>query len=204
MAEIDMRRRAALPADVVKPVACDTAGIRLKQVPHLGKINLRLDAGDGTAAQALADLGVALPTQANTVAGGAGSRTLWLGPDEWLIVTPPGGEAALLAQATQALAGRHIALTDVTDNATTIGVAGPQAASLLAKGCPLDLHPAVFGLGRVAQSLIGSVDMILECTPDALTPGERAFLLHVRRSFARHVWDWLVDGAREYGLTVEG
>ena len=31
-----------------------------------------------------------LPTEPNTVAAGGDTRTLWLGPDEWLVVSSPG------------------------------------------------------------------------------------------------------------------
>ena len=174
--------------------------MHLSELAHLGKINLRVDSTDRQTVEALEAVGMPLPVQANTVATGGSTRVLWLGPDEWLIVTPPGGEPAVLERGRQALTGRHHALTDVTDNYTTIRLAGPSAEALLAKGCPLDLHGSVFPAGRVAQSLIGSVDMILDCQSD--DTGQRAFLIFVRRSFAHYTWDWLADGAREFGLTV--
>ena len=113
----------------------------------------------------------------------------------------PDEEAEVLKRATDVLAGQHHALTDVTDNYTTIRLAGPCAEALLAKGCSLDLHASVFPAGSVAQSLMGSVDMILECQAEG--SGARVFLIYVRRSFAQYTWDWLVDGAGEFGLTVE-
>ena len=200
MVEIDARRRSALAPLKLAPATTDPSGVRLRELAHLGKVNLRLDSSDPDAVAALEAIGIRLPGESNGVAS-ADRRVLWLGPDEWLIVTAPGEEVAVLQQASQALAGRHHALTDLTDNYTTIRLAGPSAEAVLAKGCPLDLHGSVFPAGQVAQSLIGSVDMILECMADE-TEG-RAFLIFVRRSFAQYTWDWLADGAVEFGLTIE-
>ncbi len=200
MVEIDARRRSALAPLKLAPATADPAGVRLCELGHLGKVNLRLDSADQDAVAALEAIGIRLPGEANGVAA-ADRRVLWLGPDECLIVTAQGDEVAIQQQASQALAGRHHALTDLTDNYTTIRVAGPSAEALLAKGCPLDLHGSVFPAGRVAQSLIGAVDMILECLADGA--GGRMFLLFVRRSFAQYTWDWLADGALEFGLTIE-
>ena len=200
MAETDTRRRSALAPLKLASVTADPAGVRLNELAHLGKTNLRIDGADPQAVEALRAVGIPLPGEPNTVAVDAETRVLWLGPDEWLIVTPPGGESAILTRGGEALAGRHHALTDLTDNYTTIRLAGPCAEALLAKGCPLDLHPTVFPAGRVAQSLIGSVDMILDCQSD--DTGAREFLIFVRRSFAQYTWDWLVDGAGEFGLSI--
>jgi sarcosine oxidase subunit gamma len=132
------------------------------------------------------------------VASGGGRAVLWLGPDEWLVVTPPGDAAALHAALAAALAGLRASATDVTDNYTTIRIAGPKARWVLAKGWPVDLHPRNFGPGRVAQSNLALCNVILRQVDDA--PG---YEILVRPSFAKYLWDWLTDAALEVGCRVE-
>jgi sarcosine oxidase, subunit gamma len=120
-----------------------------------------------------------------------------LGPDEWLLTAPGDGDG-LESRLREALAGRHFALVDVGDNTTVLRIEGPRVLDVLAKGCPLDLHPRVFGPGRVAQSLIGKVEVIVHQT------GESVFELHVRRSFADYLLAFLLEAASEWGYALGG
>ena len=97
-------------------------------------------------------LGVGLPLEPNTVVGGDDLSVLWLGPDEWLVVTPPDRPAAPLEALREELREFHAAVTDVSAGQTTIRLRGDHARELLAKGCSLDLHPRAFGPGRCAQT----------------------------------------------------
>ena len=60
-----------------------------------------LPAAGGRAVGAV--LGCVLPINANTVTSAAEVTVLWLGPDEWLLVTNPGEEAALIGRLREAL-----------------------------------------------------------------------------------------------------
>lgn len=188
-------RRAALTELEVATTQPPDAGVQLEERPHVPKLNLRGDAGEATFADAVAGvLGFGLPTTPNTTAGAGDAVALWLGPDEWLLV----GDAGLGPRLAAALAGRHFAATDVTEGRTIIRLRGPRARDLLAKGCALDLHPAAFPAGAVAQSLLAQADIVLHRVADE---GEAAvFDLYVARSVAPYLWNWLVDAAMEFGL----
>ncbi len=171
----------------------------LAEVRFQGKLNLRGDAGDPAFQAAVAAaVGTEPPTAPGAVATAGDRAILWLGPDEWLVVTPAGDEAGPLAALAAALAGTRASATDVSDNYTTVRVAGPKARWVLAKGWPVDLHPAAFGPGRVAQSNLALTNAILRQIDD--TP---AYEILVRPSFARYLWDWLTDAALEVGCRVE-
>ncbi len=162
--------------------------------PHTGKIHLRGDAGHEGFLEAVANaVGVAPPTEANTVAAAGKNAILWLGPDEWLVATPPGAERALAAALNEALDGRHVAVTDTTDARTVIRLHGVRARDVLMKGCPLDLHARAFGPGQCAQTLIAKADVLIHQRDDAPT-----WDIYVACSFARYLWDWLVDASREF------
>jgi sarcosine oxidase, subunit gamma len=168
--------------------------LRLGERPHGGKLILRADA---LAAVAAADpLGFAPPDEPNQARGDNGVTALWLGPDEWLLATPPGAQEELARRLADTLAGRHAALVDISDARTVVRVEGPRARDLLAKACPLDLHPRVFGLDAVAQSLVGKAGVILHRV------GEDVFDLYVLRSFALHLWQMLEEGAGEWGYEI--
>jgi sarcosine oxidase subunit gamma len=136
--------------------------------------------------------GVPLPLQPNRVAVMRAVRTLWLGPDEWLITAPDGAVPELLSWITHAAADRRAQVTDLSASRIVIEIAGTRARALLEKGCGLDLHPRAFTLGCCAQTLLAGLPVILDQT--GATPSYRLF---VRRSAARWLCDWLIDAAEE-------
>ena len=176
----------------------ETAALRLTEVPFPTQIGLRGDPADGAfMAAAKGAFGLALPTTPNRVTTTGARRALWLGPDEWLVVTPPGAEGAMCAALHAVRPGRHVAVTDVSEGRAVIGLAGPRARDVLAKGCPLDLHPRAFGPGRCAQSTLAKALVILHQIDD-----RPAYDIYVERSFADYLWTWLEDAAAEYGVAI--
>ena len=175
------------------------AAVVISEMPFLGHLNLRGDSADtGFTSSAGAALGLALPTEPNTVASGGEMAALWLGPDEWLVVTPPSAQTQLSESLEAALHDMHCAVTDVTGGQMVITLSGPRARDVLAKGCPLDLHPSVFKPGHCAQTLVAKANVTIHCVDDS-----PSFELIVRRSFAEYVALWLRDASLEYGPSVE-
>ena len=178
------------------PKANVQSGVQISERPLLGHINLRGSTGDDAFLKATeGPLGFSLPLISNTVSHGSGLAALWLGPDEWLIITPTDGESAIVASIDDALGDMHSSITDQTGGQTIIRISGPSARDLLAKGCTLDLHPTVFGPGRCAQTLVAKAMATIVYVDDTPT-----FDLVVRRSFADYLRSWLQDAALEYGL----
>lgn len=201
------RRRGALafhPAALPTRAGAETgagteagaeAGLRLSERPHTAKLILRGDPGDTGFLDAVATVaGSRPPLTPNSVAEAGDHALLWLGPDEWLLHGPVGGETALHAALTAGFAARHASVVDVTDNGTLLVLEGPAVRVVLAKGCPLDLHPRAFAPGRCAQTLAGQVPVTLWQQTDA------RIALFARRSFAPFLWDWLVDAGEEVGV----
>jgi len=166
----------------------------LRELPFLTQLDLRLDAGDVEAREAIESVIGQLPLEPNTVHGGAHAAVLWLGPDEWLIVEPPDGETALGGQLHEALgdALERVAIVDVSANRTTLELRGPRVRELLEFGCPIDLHPRVFGPRRCAQTLLARANVLIWHLADE---PEDTWRLLVRPSFAEYVAAWLADAA---------
>lgn len=180
-----------------------TAGVTLAERPHRLQVNLRGNAQNPAFTSAVRQAtGIGLPTVANTVASAGDLAALWLAPDEWLITGPAdpataGREAALCGTLRVALAGQHVAVTDVSEARTVIAISGPHARDLLAKGTPIDLHPRVFGPGQCAQTALAAANVTLR-----QVDGRPTYELHVLNSFADYLWKWLEGGCREFGMAV--
>jgi sarcosine oxidase subunit gamma len=190
-----MRRDSPLAARIEAglPVRISGQGIRMQERAFLGHIILRCDPADpllsGRIEQALQ---CELPRVPNTFrTGPSGLKVLWLGPDEWLIVTSEGSEGRVVNEVQQASGDGFATAIELGSGQTVIELSGPRAREVIAKGCPLDLHPRVFGPGRCAQSRLARALVTLAQVDDTPT-----FELIVRRSYADYVWQWLVDACQ--------
>ena len=171
------------------------AGIVICERRLLGKVILRgrqddEDFLDGTARV----LGAALPTVPNRCTFAHDRTAVWLGPDEWLVITPPDEETDLAPALLEVCA----AVTVTSDQSTVIRVHGPDARHVLSKGCAIDLHPRVFGTGHAAQSHIARVHATLWQIND-----DPAYEILVGCSFAPYLWAWLQDAGHEHGVRIE-
>ncbi|MEX0694371.1 MAG: sarcosine oxidase subunit gamma family protein [Rhodospirillales bacterium] len=195
----------ALDARAEADAARSGTGVVMREIPCRGLINIRGDAADAAFTDAVRKaVRITPPTEANTVAGKASTtRIMWLGPDEWLVITrPEAAERALkVLQKNLKVNGLHAAVTDTTHARTCIEISGPSARDVLRKGCSIDLHPARFGPGQCAQTIVSKVGVMLTQTAAARN-GDPTYELYVLRSFSTYLWTWLEDAAQEYGLKV--
>ena len=167
------------------------AAPRIEEKAFHGYINLRGRAGDTRfLAGVLKVLGCEPPKQPNTVVDSGDYRIYWLGPDEWLVITPPGMQDDLREKLEKALQGVFCSIVDNSSGLTMIHVGGDNAAALLATDCPLDLHPREFKPGQCAQTRLAKAGMTLSPLPD-----NAGFEVILRRSFADYLLLWLQDAA---------
>ena len=162
------------------------ADFSIREIPFATQINVRV------AENHRAALGFKAPVKANTWTGDPANSTLWLGPDELLLIAPAGKNDALCTSLRQALAGTHHSVVDVSASRTIFEISGNDARTVLAKGCPLDLHASVFGPGQCAQSLLAKSQVIFQCIE-----ARPVIRLLVRNSFAAYVAEWPLDAAAE-------
>jgi sarcosine oxidase subunit gamma len=136
-----------------------------------------------------------LPAVPNAIAKTDALTALWLAPTSWLLVA--GGASPLhdFGAKRDALNAMGGALFDLSASRVAWTVSGIHAATVLAKGCPLDFHPRAFAPGTCAQSLFGHVNALFVNDGDAFT-------LFVARSFAADVWHALTESAAQYGYDV--
>jgi sarcosine oxidase, subunit gamma len=177
--------------------------VRLAEVPFCPQLNLRVRA-NGPSAQALAAvLGGPLPTQPATAKRYDTRDILWLGPDEWLVLSEPepldvpdAGASPLEVALRAALAAQQMdagTVTDVSAQRTVLSLSGPAAAEVLAHGTAIDLHPQVAPAGTCVQTLLARTGVTIIVRDDSAT----RFVLLVRASFADYLARWLVDACTE-------
>jgi sarcosine oxidase subunit gamma len=167
------------------------AAPRIEEKPFHGFINLRGRSSDTRFLAALLKvLGREPPGTPNTVVDCGDNRVYWLGPDEWLIMTPAGTQGALRDKLLKALDGVFSSVVDNSSGLTTLHITGDNAVALLATDCPLDLHPREFKPGQCAQTRLARAGMTLSPLPD-----NAGFEVIIRRSFADYLLLWLQDAA---------
>lgn len=164
---------------------------KIKEVPFLGYLNLR-GKSNNTAflAAVLKVLGSEPPAEANTMIESGDTRIYWLGPDEWLVITPTDQQGKVQADLKKALAGVFSSVVDNSSGLTMLEITGDNAANLLATDCPLDLHPREFGAGQCAQTRLAKAGMTIA----PLRKGA-GFEVIIRRSFADYLLLWMQDAA---------
>lgn len=191
-------------------------GVSLREIPFLNMVGLRLTPGSAAAAALVELTGVPLPAGHGQVTGDPeGIAVLWLGPDEFLLVGPdetvsvpesadalgdePGAAATLSTHPLTLALSRAPALraepgqvVDLSANRTTLELSGPSARAVLEKGCPMDLHPRVFGPGTAVATTLGPVPVLVWQT------AEQTYRVLPRASFADYTARWLLDAMREY------
>lgn len=152
----------------------------ITEIPFLTMVNIRVPPTSSAAARISVRLGGPLPVVPGSVVDANDRHILWLGPDEWLIVSRPDDN-----ELVDLLAEPGASIVDVSANRTTIEV---RSRDLLEHGCTLDLHPRAFHAGKCAQTMIARTQVILWQVSD--DPGYR---LLVRCSFAEYLADWITD-----------
>lgn len=176
------------------------ASIALAEAPLSRVWNLRGDPSrPAFVAEAERLLGISLPLAANTSTRHSNVEVLWTGPRAWLLVggadwAPPDLDG--VRRALNAVSG---ALFDVSASYVAWSVAGPAAAGVLNRCCPLDLHPRVFPAGHCAQSLLGHIGALVYRPDD-----DSRFVVWVARSFAADAWTQLSVAAMADGYASDG
>ena len=191
MAEPTMLRESPLAHLEATMRATHGREVALREAGLLSMISVRVEPGSAAAGRIGDAIGCPLPAACGQTAAGE-HVVLWLGPDEWLVVSRSGDPSALTALLRRALAGEPGSVVDVSANRTVLELSGGRARAVLEKGCPVDLHPRAFFPGRAVTTTVGPVPVLLWQT------GAAGYRLVPRSSFADYLARWLLDAMTEY------
>ena len=168
----------------------------MREKTPVGKINLRgnLENKDfvSTAGKIL---GMILPKESCSISTKEKITCMWLGPNEWLLVsndtiTKDSNDYELERILFNDISKKDLgAVTNVSDQYTIFNLTGENIFEILAKGSPFDFNSSNFANNKVVQTILNHTDVIIH------KKNENNVDLFVRRSFAKHLWDWLKDSA---------
>jgi sarcosine oxidase subunit gamma len=167
------------------------ASALVQSLPPAPRYILRGDAAVRAAAQQA--LTLQLPASPCRAVSDGERAALWLGPDEWLLIAADGVAATLGAALNEALQGLPHSLVDVSHRQIALALDGPQAATLLAAGCPLDLDARAFPVNMCTRTVLGKAEIVLWRT------AADAFRIEVWRSFAAYLSAFLAEAALGIG-----
>jgi len=185
--------------DIFTPVSESQSynNFSMKEKTPVAKINLRGNLENKKFASKVEKiLGMLLPNEACSTSSKEKIASLWLGPNEWLLVSnneiPKETniyelEQVLFDNISKTNLG---AITNVTDHFTIFQLSGSNIFEVLSKGCPFDFNSDDFGNNKVVQTILNHVDVTI------YRKSENDVDLYVRRSFAGYLWDWLKDSAK--------
>jgi len=122
--------------------------------------------------------------------------TLWLGPDEFLLLelAAEGAQPTAAVERTleAAMAGTRHSLVDVSHRQFALSLSGPHAELILRGACPLDLDLGEFPIGMCTRTVFAKAEVVLWRT--------RAdeFHLEAWRSFSGYLTGLLREIAGEF------
>ena len=178
------------------PIAEDKkySGLSIKEIFPVMKLNLR-----GKSRDFLSTIGkninMILPIEANTSSSSDKYTSMWLSPDEWMMISNDiinkednkyEIKELLFNKISKANLG---AVTDVSDQFVLINLEGEKVFDLLSFGCPMNFNEFKEKIGVVAQTLLTHVDIIIHHNEI------NSINLLVRRSFSEHLLSWINDTA---------
>ncbi len=119
---------------------------------------------------------------------GTGGTLLRAEPLKWLLIS----EDEIARPALDAADGTVLELSHAR---TVIHVSGPDALDLMARMVPLDLRPAAFPEGSVANTGLHHVGV-------TIVARDGGFDIFVLRSFGLAVWEILIESAAQFGAEI--
>ena len=108
----------------------------------------------------------------------------YLGRYRWLLRGPLSRETNLLTSLRPQIAPAAISIVLISDSLTFFRITGKDASEVVSIGCPLDLHPSVFGSNAVTYTEFFGQKALIQRTP-------RGFDCAVDRSFGAMIKDYL-------------
>ena len=168
--------------------------ISVKEVSPIMKLNLR-----GKKREFFTTVGkhldMILPTEANTSSSSSKLTSIWLSPDEWMVISNETTEKDsnnydLEESLYNSISKTNLgAVVDVTDQFVMLELEGPKVYELFSSGSPFNFNEFKEKKGSSTQTLLNGIDVII------LNKGINLVNLFVRRSFSEHLYSWINDSA---------
>ena len=161
----------------------NNSGVNIERIDDLSIVSLKVSSK--SIDSAIDGFQLAAPLSAN----GSDPRSLWIGPDRWLLVSSTMSADLLVKKCEEALAD---ILQNAVDNSAGLAVfrlTGTGARDLLAAGCGIDFRDEKFPVGYCCRTQFAQIAAIIAAD------GPERFDIYVDRSYEKYLDDWLRDSA---------
>ena len=168
--------------------------ISIKEVSPIMKLNLRGKKREFFTVVGK-NLDMILPTEANTSSSSSKLTSIWLSPDEWMVISndkveKDSNQYTLHESLYNSLSKTNLgAVIDVTDHFVMLELEGKNIFELFASGSPFNFNEFKEKKGSTTQTLLNNIDVIVH------NKAENLVNLFVRRSFSEHLYSWIDDSA---------
>ena len=170
-------------------------GFYFNELPNIPKINLRGNSNDKQFIFNINNiLNILLPLTPNTFNQNNSLKTIWLGPNEWLIeINQIRDFEKIFLDLKETLNFQNTAVTDVTENRTILKLSGIYLYKLLAKFMVVDLEKVLKSESSVAQTIFVKIPVLIIRNHNKNQ--EPSVYLHANRSHAQYIYNLIVDGS---------
>jgi len=169
------------------------AEVEVVRNAHGGRAKVRLRVAMDEAASAATIL--ALPTTPLSWTGEDPSM-LWLGPDQWLVLSDTQTAEAIISEYTARLQGLLHSATDASAALVCFAVDGPSARLLLSMGSGVDFDARSFGTGRCVSTRFARIPALIRAV------AADSFELYVDRSLGDYLPSWFEHASRDPFFTT--
>ena len=162
-------------------------------IRQLGDHDIMLLRGDfafhGFNGALVAATGLGVPPRRGII-GYGNIQVAWMSSDELLVMTDSASTEKIAKSLEQALKNQHFLLAEVTDSRTVFEIRGDLVREVIAKLCPVDMHPDAFMPGEIRRTRLAQASAAIWMTDD------HSVRLICFRSFADYVFNLLKAAAK--------
>ena len=174
-------------------------GVRIEEKALSGKINIRGKSSDKEFMKNIGSaLNLVLPIEPNVRIFNNNISIMWLGPNEWLVITPENEKDGIISLLKSNLNPQKTAITDVSFNRTILRLEGEKVFTLLSKFLVANLEKILKTNFSVAQTIFIKIPVLFVRNNTDEEP--TSLDLHLNRSHTKYVYELLVDGSKNLNI----
>lgn len=159
------------------------SGVSIERVENLSIVSLKVSRKSLQSARDRLQL--ASPTSATD----SDPRSLWVGPDQWLLVSNSTTPDVIIRNCNETLTGVLHNAVDYSAGLVVLRIVGRNAAQLLATGSGIDFRVENFPIRTCCRTRLAQVAAVI------VAEAPEHFHVYVDRSYATYVNDWLTDAS---------
>ena len=174
-------------------------GVTIEELSLSGKINIRGKSSDKEFMKNIGSaLNLVLPIEPNVRIFNNNISIMWLGPNEWLVITPENEKDGIISLLKSNLNPQKTAITDVSFNRTILRLEGEKVFTLLSKFLVANLEKILKTNFSVAQTIFIKIPVLFVRNNTDEEP--TSLDLHLNRSHTKYVYELLVDGSKNLNI----